>query len=322
MPAGCSGWATRASGCSPRPSTRSSAASSCTSLPAASLSNCAAREAGHEREGFPHRCRPGRSRTAHLEGLEAPAVCRCGTARRTDRPRDPCAGQAFGSRAQRGKALRPAGNHAERNQLLLIAFASFGVNVARLKGGDPSIFGRSGEETAALRLAGIEFEIVPGVTSALASAAAAQVSLTHRDQAHAVLLISNHLAKSGTLPWRSYVESGATLVIYMPGFDYEQIAGRLQGAGMRAETPCAVVSRVSTPEQQILRTTLNRLPRSSRLPAPTLLVVGEVLRNVEVEAGAGRYAWSTTGPGLSTEISALLASAQTQPLRGDQEHEL
>jgi uroporphyrin-III C-methyltransferase len=205
---------------------------------------------------------------------------------------------------------------------LLIAFASFGVNVARLKGGDPSIFGRSGEETAALRLAGIEFEIVPGVTSALASAAAAQVSLTHRDQAHAVLLISNHLAKSGTLPWRSYVESGATLVIYMPGFDYEQIAGRLQGAGMRAETPCAVVSRVSTPEQQILRTTLNRLPRSSRLPAPTLLVVGEVLRNVEVEAGAGRYAWSTTGPGLSTEISALLASAQTQPLRGDQEHEL
>ena len=200
---------------------------------------------------------------------------------------------------------------------LLIAFASFGLNVVRLKGGDPSIFGRSGEEMAALRAAGIEFEVVPGVTSALASAATAQISLTHRDQAHAVLLVSNHLAKSGSLPWRSYVASGATLVIYMPGFDYAQIAGQLQDAGMRAEMPCAVVARVSTPEQQILRTTLNRLPQSPRLPAPTLLVVGEVVGNAELETELSQGEWVGAAPGLPVEISTLLASAEAQPLWSD-----
>jgi uroporphyrin-III C-methyltransferase len=199
---------------------------------------------------------------------------------------------------------------------LLIAHASFGLNVVRLKGGDPSIFGRSGEEMSALRAAGIEFEIVPGVTSALASAAAAEVSLTHREQAHAVLFVSNHLAKSGKLPWRAYAASGATLVIYMPGFDYDLLAGELVEAGMSPETPCAVVSRVSTPDQQILRTTLNRLPQSSRLPAPTLLVVGDVVRNQELPA-VSESAWSQLGHQVDPEISAFLAAGETQTLWGD-----
>jgi uroporphyrin-III C-methyltransferase len=217
-----------------------------------------------------------------------------------------------------GKRCGRAGITQSEITSLLIAFASFGLNVVRLKGGDPSIFGRSGEEMSALRSAGIEFEIVPGVTSALASAAAAQVSLTHRDQAHAVLFVSNHLAKSGELPWRAYVASSATLVIYMPGFDYEQLAGQLLEAGMRRDTPCAVVSRVSTPEQQILRTTLNRLPQSSRLPAPTLLVVGEVVRNAELPAAVSQAAWQPLGSEVLAEISTLFASTREgQPLWGD-----
>jgi len=207
-------------------------------------------------------------------------------------------------------------SQAEINALL-IAFASFGVNVVRLKGGDPSIFGRAGEEMEALRSAGIEFEVVPGVTSALASAAAAKVSLTHRGKASAVLFLSNHLAKSESLPWRAYVSSGATLVIYMPGFAYEQIAAQLVEAGLSRETPCAVISRVSTKAQQILRTTVDRLPTAEQLPAPTLLVVGEVMRSQE----ASDAVWAQVSEQIPPEISTLLVSSEAQPVWGDQEHE-
>jgi len=210
-------------------------------------------------------------------------------------------------------------SQAEINALL-IAFASFGVNVVRLKGGDPSIFGRAGEEMDALRSAGIEFEIVPGVTSALASAAAAKVSLTQRGKASAVLFLSNHLANSESLPWRAYVSSGATLVIYMPGFEYEQITAQLVEAGLSKQTPCAVISRVSTKAQQVLRTTVDRLPDATLLPAPTLLVVGEVLRS-ETFSDAAEAVWAQAGEHLPPEISTLFANAGAQPGWGDQEHE-
>jgi uroporphyrin-III C-methyltransferase len=161
---------------------------------------------------------------------------------------------------------------------LLIAFASFGVNVIRLKGGDPSIFGRGGEEMDALRKAGVPFEVVPGVTSALASAAAAQVSLTHREKSSAVILLSGHPANpEQQLAWSSYVASGATLAVYMPGYRYQETADQLLTAGLKPATPCAIVSRVASPEQQIHRITVADLPNAPRLPAPTLLLVGDVL---------------------------------------------
>jgi uroporphyrin-III C-methyltransferase len=217
-----------------------------------------------------------------------------------------------------GKRCGRKGSSQNEINALLIAFASFGLNVVRLKGGDPSIFGRAGEEMSALRGAGIEFEILPGITSALASAAAAKVSLTHRTTASAVLLVSNHLAKSGPLPWRAYVSCGATLAIYMPGFDYDVIAGQLIEAGLRRETPCAVISRVSTPDQQILRVTLDRLPRATRLPAPTLLVVGEVLGSEALPASVPRAAWEQIGRQLSPEISVVLEnSSEPPPVWGD-----
>jgi len=166
----------------------------------------------------------------------------------------------------------------EEINALLVAFASFGVNVIRLKGGDPSIFGRGGEEMVALRKAGVEFEVVPGVTSALASAAAAQVSLTHRNKSSAVILLSSHPASpEQAVAWKAYVASGATLAVYMPGFNYSETASSLLGAGLKPTTPCAIVSRVSSPQQQIHRTTVADLPGAALLPAPTLLLIGDVL---------------------------------------------
>jgi uroporphyrin-III C-methyltransferase len=161
----------------------------------------------------------------------------------------------------------------------MIAFASFGLRVVRLKGGDPLIFGRAGEELESLRKANIDLEIIPGVTSALVSAAAAAVSLTHRDKASAVVFLTGHHANAGSgADWRPYVESGATLAIYMPGSDYEKTGTRLISAGLRADTACAVVSRASSKNERVHRTTVQDLPNAPRLPAPTLLLVGEVLR--------------------------------------------
>jgi len=173
---------------------------------------------------------------------------------------------------------------------LLITFASFGLNVVRLKGGDSCIFGRAGEEIAALRRANVDFEIVPGVTSALASAAAAQISLTQRDKASAVVFLTSHHANpKETVQWQAYVSSGATLAIYMPGFHYEQTARQLIAAGLKADTACAIVSRASSRDQQIYRTTVRELPKAPQLPTPTLLLVGDV---VEAEQTVASKPWN------------------------------
>ncbi len=166
----------------------------------------------------------------------------------------------------------------EEINALLVTFASFGLKVVRLKAGDPLIFGRAGEEMEALRKANIDFEIVPGVTSALASAAAARVSLTHRDSASAVLFLTGHHAKPArAVDWTAYVASGATLAIYMPGSDYQHISEQLIAAGLKGETACAIVSRASSHAEQVHRSTIKQLASAPLLPAPTLLLVGDAL---------------------------------------------
>lgn len=167
---------------------------------------------------------------------------------------------------------------------LMIAFASFGLKVVRLKSGDPLLFGRAGEEIASLRQANVDFEIVPGVTSALASAAAVGASLTHRDKSSAVVLVTAHHAPSGSNPdWHTYVRSGATLAIYMPGSDYEAVSSRLVAAGLTGDTPCVLVSKASTPNEEIHRTTTGNLSAAPPLPAPTLLLVGDVFQTNEIK---------------------------------------
>jgi uroporphyrin-III C-methyltransferase len=166
---------------------------------------------------------------------------------------------------------------------LMIALAAFGLRVVRLKGGDPLIFGRAGEEIEALRQNAIPFEIVPGVTSALGGAAAAEIPLTHRRASSALVFVTAHKAagkrgsEKDSSDWSKFVASGTTLVIYMPGHNYADIAKRLTAAGLSEDTPCAVISRASTKYQQTHRTTVRSLHKTPQLPAPTLLVVGEVV---------------------------------------------
>ncbi|MFZ3262820.1 MAG: uroporphyrinogen-III C-methyltransferase [Terriglobales bacterium] len=179
----------------------------------------------------------------------------------------------------------------EEIHFLMVALASSGLRVVRLKGGDPLIFGRAGEEIEALRRNDIPFEIVPGVTSALGAAAAAGIPLTHRRASSALVFITAHRASDRTserasehrdsqeddTDWSKLVGSGATLVIYMPGQNYREMASRLTSAGLNGVTPCAIISRATTKYQRTHRTTVRDLHRSPQLPSPTLLVVGEVV---------------------------------------------
>ena len=171
----------------------------------------------------------------------------------------------------------------EEIDFLMIALADSGLQVVRLKSGDPMIFGRAGEEVEALRRAGVPYEIVPGVTSALGAAASAEIPLTYRGKSSAVVFLTAHQAGVGQMAnWRKLASSGATLAIYMPGQNYSELAVRLEAAGVGAETPCAVISRASTPHQRKLHTTVGKLSSMPKLPAPTLLVVGEVTRLADV----------------------------------------
>jgi uroporphyrin-III C-methyltransferase len=173
---------------------------------------------------------------------------------------------------------------------LMVALAVSGLQVVRLKGGDPLIFGRAGEEIEALRQNNIPFEIVPGVTSALGAAATAQLPLTHRRASDALVFITAHRAsetdpaktgksrESEGADWSKLASSGATLVIYMPGRDYAAISRKLAGAGLDPDTPCAIISQATTRYQRTHRTTVFGLRRAPQLASPTLLVVGEVVR--------------------------------------------
>jgi uroporphyrin-III C-methyltransferase len=160
---------------------------------------------------------------------------------------------------------------------LLLQFSLSGQVVVRLKSGDPLIFGRAGEELDALRRAGVEVEIVPGVTAALAAAASVQVSLTDRRTADQLLVVSAHRGHGkDDSDWQTLVTSRTTVVVYMPG-EYASVAGDLCSAGLRPSTPCAVVSKVSSPEEQRYQTTLGLLHRAPILPSPCVLIVGDTL---------------------------------------------
>jgi uroporphyrin-III C-methyltransferase len=162
---------------------------------------------------------------------------------------------------------------------LLVQHALMGLQVVRLKGGDPFIFGRGGEELQALRDAGIEAEIVPGVTAALGAAAAVQIPLTHRDVSSALILVTGSSKHPGQIAnWPDRLPSNATVVVYMPGRDLASLASRLLASGVAAETPCAIIASATQQAEQIHITTVANLATSPQLPAPRLLVIGEVVR--------------------------------------------
>ena len=140
----------------------------------------------------------------------------------------------------------------EEINFLMVTLAASGRQVLRLKSGDPLIFGRAGEEIAALRRANIEYEIVPGVTSALGAAAAAGIPLTHRQASSTLVLTAGQRASENSgKEWSRFAEAESTLVVYMPGHDYAGMAARLAVAGFAQETPCVVISKATTAEQQV-----------------------------------------------------------------------
>src|SRR5450631_2647474 len=200
---------------------------------------------------------------------------------------------------------------------LMVAPAASGLRVVRLKGGDPLIFGRAGEEIEVLRGNNILFEIVPGVTSALGAAAAAQIPLTHRRASSALVLITAHRASEGVsehgasqkeddADWNKLVGSGATLVIYMPGQNYSEMAAKLKAAGLAGKTPCAVISRATTSHQRTHSSTIADLHRSAKLPAPTLLVVGEVVRFADPLTLAQQFGVPAISAGSVSPLPAAL----------------
>lgn len=178
---------------------------------------------------------------------------------------------------------RIGGNHdatQQRIHALMIELAQAGKRVVRLKGGDPFVFGRGGEELEALRERGIDYEVVPGITAAVACAAHAGIPLTHRDHAQSLRLLTAQ-ARDGEAghDWAALAQPGQTLAFYMGVSGLERLRDNLAGHGLAASTPFALVENGSRPQQRVVAGTLAELPALARLyavQAPALLVIGEV----------------------------------------------
>jgi uroporphyrin-III C-methyltransferase/precorrin-2 dehydrogenase/sirohydrochlorin ferrochelatase len=201
-----------------------------------------------------------------------------------------------------GKAAGGIGSTQEQINALLIEHALQGKRVVRLKGGDPFIFGRGGEELEALAGAQISFSVIPGVTSAAGCAAYAGIPLTHRDYAHSVTFVTGHVDKEGREPdWRALAKPGLTAVFYMGLARVEQIAAQLMAHGAAAALPAAVIAQGTLRDQRVITGTLATiaaLTAASNIQSPALLVVGEV---VSLHAS---LAWFNTAAPVEASQSA------------------
>nr|WP_218956124.1 siroheme synthase CysG [Acinetobacter sp. YH12057] len=175
-------------------------------------------------------------------------------------------------------------NHAvpqEGINALLVKYASEGKRVCRLKGGDPFIFGRGGEEIQELFAAGVAFQVVPGITAASGCSAYAGIPLTHRDYAQSVRFLTGHLKEgSPELPWNELVYQNQTLVLYMGLVGLEKICEKLIAHGQRPDMPVALVSKGTTPEQKVVVGTLADIASKVseyQIQAPTLTIIGDVV---------------------------------------------
>lgn len=193
--------------------------------------------------------------------------------------------------ARSGAVLEDAGKRGGRPSprqpdisARLIRLARDGARVLRLKGGDPCVFGRGGEEALALAAAGVPFRIVPGITAGIGGLAYAGIPVTHRDIASAVTFVTGH-DRAGAVPdsvdWEALARGSPVIVLYMGLPNLDRIAARLIAAGRSADEPVAVISRATTPAQRVVVATLADAAAqaaAARLDAPTLVVIGEVVR--------------------------------------------
>ena len=178
---------------------------------------------------------------------------------------------------QRGAAALPQ----EDINALLVEHARKGLKVARLKGGDPFIFGRGGEEAAAAAAHGIPVTVVPGITAALGAAACAGIPLTQREVSQSVTFVPGHVAASDTLDWPALARSGHTVVFYMAMAQIDSLIARLIAAGAPPTRPVALIAQATQPSQRVARGTLADIAttaRTAQFSAPALLIVGDVTR--------------------------------------------
>ena len=165
---------------------------------------------------------------------------------------------------------------------LLVEYAAQGKRVCRLKGGDPFIFGRGGEEIQELFAAGVAFQVVPGITAASGCSAYAGIPLTHRDYAQSVRFLTGHLKEgSPELPWNELVYENQTLVLYMGLVGLERICAQLIAHGQRPDMPVALISKGTTPDQKVVVGTLADIASKvteHQIQAPTLTIIGEVVK--------------------------------------------
>ena len=190
--------------------------------------------------------------------------------------------------AHAGAAITPVGKRCGQPRItqaeihcLMIEGARAGRSVLRLKSGDPLVFGRAGEEIAALRAAGIPFEIVPGISAAFAVAATLRTPLTDRTAASKLILATAHHAAGKiqlTPKWTGAFPEEATLVIYMPGRHFRVLADDLIASGIAPGTPCVAVSRATTREEQVHATTLALIEDGAVGPAPVILLIGHAIQ--------------------------------------------
>jgi uroporphyrin-III C-methyltransferase/precorrin-2 dehydrogenase/sirohydrochlorin ferrochelatase len=187
--------------------------------------------------------------------------------------------------AERVYVGKQRANHTMRQEeinALLVKLAREGKRVLRLKGGDPYVFGRGGEEIETLAASGVRFQVVPGVTAACGVAAYAGIPLTHRDYAQSCVLVTGHL-KDGTmnLDWHGLARPRQTVVVYMGLLGLQKLCDALIEHGMPPDMPAAVVQQATMPQQRVVTGTLADLPRrveAAGLRPPTLVIVGDVVK--------------------------------------------
>lgn len=183
-------------------------------------------------------------------------------------------------------------NAQERTNALLVRLVAEGKRVCRLKGGDPFIFGRGGEEAEALSAAGLPYAVIPGITAAAGCAASAGIPLTHRDSAQSLVLLTGHGKGSvDALDWASLARDRQTLAVYMGVRHFEELKENLTAHGRSADTPVAIIERGTTPEERVVRGSLGQLTMLAAahgIESPAMLIIGDVARRgvIDIPAAA------------------------------------